>query len=255
MAETVIHGSPIDPVEEFRSWPPPTWKRSDGFDDIVYEVADGMARITINRPQVRNAFRPQTLFELSRAFELARDNVTVGAIIFTGAGPDAFCSGGDQSIRGDDGYMGNDDVARQGVGRLNVLDLQIQIRRLPKPVVASIAGYAIGGGPIPPLVCDLSIAADNARFGQTGPRVGSFDGGYGSSLLANTIGLKRAKEVWFLCRQYDAAQALEWGLVNTVVPLDDLERETVAWCRQILSLSPIALRMIKPGMKIGRAHV
>src|ERR1035438_6592311 len=255
MAETVIHGSPIDPVEEFRSWPPTTWKRSDGFDDIVFEVAEGIARITINRPQVRNAFRPQTLFELSRAFEMARDDVTVGVIILTGAGPDAFCSGGDQSIRGDDGYMGDDDVARHGVGRLNVLDLQIQIRRLPKPVIAQVAGYAIGGGHILHLVCDLSIAAENARFGQTGPKVGSFDGGYGSSLLARTIGVKRAKEVWFLCRQYDAKQALEWGLVNTVVPLEDLERETVAWCRQILSLSPIALRMIKPGMKIGRAHV
>src|SRR5580698_9814283 len=248
MAETVIQGSPIDPVEEFRSWPPPEWRRVGAFDDIIYECAEGIARITINRPEVRNAFRPQTLFELSRAFELARDNVTVGAIILTGAGPDAFCSGGDQSIRGDDGYMGDDDVARQGVGRLNVLDLQIQIRRLPKPVIAQIAGYAIGGGHILHLVCDLSIAADNARFGQTGPKVGSFDGGYGSSLLARTIGVKRAKEVWFLCRQYDAAQALEWGLVNTVVPLDDLERETVAWCRQILSLSPIALRMIKAGM-------
>src|ERR1035438_4176346 len=233
MAETVIHGSPIDPVEEFRSWPPTTWKRSDGFDDIVFEVAEGIARITINRPQVRNAFRPQTLFELSRAFEMARDDVTVGVIILTGAGPDAFCSGGDQSIRGDDGYMGDDDVARHGVGRLNVLDLQIQIRRLPKPVIAQVAGYAIGGGHILHLVCDLSIAAENARFGQTGPKVGSFDGGYGSSLLARTIGVKRAKEVWFLCRQYDAAQALEWGLVNCVVALDQLENETVAWGRPI----------------------
>jgi naphthoate synthase len=217
------------------------------YGDIIYEVSDGIARITINRPKKRNAFRPQTLFELASAFEHARDDITVGAIILTGAGPDAFCSGGDQSIRGDDGYMGEDDVARQGVGRLNVLDLQIQIRRLPKPVVASIAGYAIGGGHILHLVCDLSIAADNARFGQTGPLVGSFDGGYGSSLLARTVGAKRAKEVWFLCRQYDAATALEWGLVNTVVPLDDLERETIAWCRQILTLSPIALRMIKSG--------
>src|SRR5665213_898663 len=248
MAETVIQGSPIDPVEGFRSWPLPQWQRSDEFTDIIYEVADGIARITINRPQVRNAFRPQTLFELSNAFEHARDDITVGAIILTGAGPDAFCSGGDQSIRGTDGYMGDDEVAQHGVGRLNVLDHQIQIRRLPKPVITQIAGYAIGGGHILHLVCDVSIAADNARFGQTGPKVGSFDGGYGSSLLARTIGLKRAKEVWFLCRQYDAAQALDWGLVNTVVPLDDLERETVAWCRQILSLSPIALRMIKAGM-------
>jgi naphthoate synthase len=247
MSETVIHGSPIDPVEEFRKTPLPSFEQLGEFDDIIYEVGEGIARITINRPERRNAFRPQTLFELSDAFERARDDITVGAIILTGAGPDAFCSGGDQSIRGDDGYIGDDDVARQGVGRLNVLDLQIQIRRLPKPVLAQIAGYAIGGGHILHLVCDLSIAADNARFGQTGPRVGSFDGGYGSSLLARTIGVKRAKEVWFLCRQYDAQQALDWGLVNTVVPLHDLERETIAWCRQILTLSPIALRMLKAG--------
>jgi naphthoate synthase len=247
MATTVIEGSPHDPLEEFRSGPLPKWSASGDYRDIIYEDAEGIARITINRPEVRNAFRPQTLFELSDAFERARDDVSVGVIVLTGAGPDAFCSGGDQRIRGDDGYMGDDDVAQQGVGRLNVLDLQIQIRRLPKPVIAQIAGYAIGGGHILHLVCDLSLAADNARFGQTGPRVGSFDGGYGSSLLARTIGLKRAKEVWFLCRQYDAAQALDWGLVNTVVPLDDLERETVAWCRQILTLSPIALRMLKAG--------
>ena len=247
MPETVIHGSPIDPVEEFRSWPLPKWEARGEFNDIIYEGAEGIARITINRPERRNAFRPQTLFELSDAFERARDDTSVGAIILTGAGPDAFCSGGDQKIRGDDGYLGDDDVARQGVGRLNVLDLQIQIRRLPKPVVAQIAGYAIGGGHILHLVCDLSIAADNARFGQTGPRVGSFDGGYGSSLLARSIGVKRAKEVWFLCRQYDANQALDWGLVNTVVALADLERETVAWCRQMLTLSPIALRMLKAG--------
>jgi naphthoate synthase len=225
MPKTVIQGSPPDPLDEFRSTPLPQWRLPYEYGDIIYEVSDGIARITINRPKKRNAFRPQTLFELASAFEHARDDITVGAIILTGAGPDAFCSGGDQSIRGDDGYMGDDDVARQGVGRLNVLDLQIQIRRLPKPVVASIAGYAIGGGHILHLVCDLSIAADNARFGQTGPLVGSFDGGYGSSLLARTIGAKRAKEVWFLCRQYDAATALEWGLVNTVVALDDLENE------------------------------
>jgi naphthoate synthase len=234
-------------LDEFRAQPLPEWRASGDYRDIIYEDADGIARITINRPEVRNAFRPQTLFELANAFERARDDVTVGVIVLTGAGPDAFCSGGDQRIRGNDGYMGDDDVAEHGVGRLNVLDLQVQIRRLPKPVIAQIAGYAIGGGHILHLVCDLSLAADNARFGQTGPRVGSFDGGYGSSLLARTIGLKRAKEVWFLCRQYDAAQALEWGLVNTVVPLDDLERETVAWCRQILTLSPIALRMLKAG--------
>jgi naphthoate synthase len=247
MVTTVISGSPDDPVDEFRALAQPTWAAQGAYDDIIYESAEGMARITINRPERRNAFRPRTLFELSDAFERARDDVEVGAIILTGAGGDAFCSGGDQKIRGDDGYMGDDDVARRGVGRLNVLDLQIQIRRLPKPVIAQIAGYAIGGGHILHLVCDLSIAADNARFGQTGPRVGSFDGGYGSSLLANTIGLKRAKEVWFLCRQYDAAQALAWGLVNTVVPLETLESETVAWCRQILTLSPLALRMLKAG--------
>jgi naphthoate synthase len=247
MSETVIQGSPIDPVEEFRSWPLPQFQTLGEFDDIIYEVGEGIARITINRPERRNAFRPQTLFELSDAFERARDDISVGVIILRGAGPDAFCSGGDQKIRGDDGYMGDDDVARQGVGRLNVLDLQIQIRRLPKPVIAQVAGYAIGGGHILHLVCDLSLAADNARFGQTGPRVGSFDGGYGSSLLARTIGVKRAKEVWFLCRQYDAQQALEWGLVNTVVPVAQLESETIAWCRQILTLSPIALRMLKAG--------
>jgi naphthoate synthase len=247
MTTTVIHGLPDDPLEEYRVQALPQWERRGEYGDIIYEVAEGIARITINRPEVRNAFRPQTLFELSRAFEQARDDLTVGVIVLTGAGYDAFCSGGDQRIRGDDGYIGNDEVAHSGVGRLNVLDLQIQIRRLPKPVIAQVAGYAIGGGHILHLVCDLSLAADNARFGQTGPRVGSFDGGYGSSLLARTIGLKRAKEVWFLCRQYDAAQALDWGLVNTVVPLDDLERETVAWCRQILTLSPIALRMLKAG--------
>ncbi|NNN02213.1 MAG: 1,4-dihydroxy-2-naphthoyl-CoA synthase [Acidimicrobiaceae bacterium] len=247
MSKTVIQGSPVDPVEEFRSQPLPVFDRVGEFEDIIYEVAEGIARITIDRPERRNAFRPQTLFELSDAFERARDDISVGAIILTGSGPDAFCSGGDQKIRGDDGYIGDDEVARSGVGRLNVLDLQVQIRRLPKPVIAQIAGYAIGGGHILHLVCDLSIAAENARFGQTGPRVGSFDGGYGSSLLARTIGVKRAKEVWFLCRQYDASQALDWGLVNTVVPLEDLERETIAWCRQILTLSPIALRMLKAG--------
>ena len=247
MATTVISGPPNDPLDEFRAQALPAWERSGDYRDIIYEVAEGIARITINRPEVRNAFRPQTLFELARAFEAARDDLTVGAIVLTGAGNDAFCSGGDQSIRGDDGDMGDDEVAHHGVGRLNVLDLQVQIRRLPKPVIAQIAGYAIGGGHILHLVCDLSIAADNARFGQTGPRVGSFDGGYGSSLLARNIGVKRAKEVWFLCRQYDAATALDWGLVNTVVALDDLERETVAWCRQILTLSPMALRMLKAG--------
>ena len=246
-AQTVITGSPHDPLDELRGLPLPAFETSGDYRDIRYESAEGIARITICRPEVRNAFRPQTLFELTAAFTVARDDPEVGAIVLTGEGPDAFCSGGDQRIRGDDGYLGDDEIARKGIGRLNVLDLQIQIRRLPKPVIASVAGYAIGGGHILHLVCDLTIAADNARFGQTGPRVGSFDGGYGSSLLARTIGLKRAKEVWFLCRQYDAAQALDWGLVNTVVPLADLETETVAWCRQIMSLSPIALRMLKAG--------
>ena len=245
---TVVTGSPHDPLDALRLLEAPKWEASGSFTDIRYEVGDGIAKLTICRPERRNAFRPQTLFELTEAFTLARDNPDVGVIILCGEGPDAFCSGGDQKIRGDDGYMGDDSVAERGIGRLNVLDLQILMRRIPKPIIAMIAVCAIDGGHILPLVCDLSIAADNARFGQTGPKVGSFDGGYGSSLLARTIGLKRAKEVWFLCRQYDAAQALEWGLVNTVVPLDDLERETVAWCRQILSLSPIALRMIKAGM-------
>jgi naphthoate synthase len=246
--QTVVTGSPHDPLDDLRPLAAPKWKEEGSFTDIRYEVAEGMAKLTICRPERRNAFRPQTLFELTDAFTRARDNPEVGVIVLCGEGPDAFCSGGDQTIRGDDGYIGDDQVGQQGIGRLNVLDLQILMRRIPKPIIAMIAGYAIGGGHILHLVCDLSIAADNARFGQTGPKVGSFDGGYGSSLLARTIGLKRAKEVWFLCRQYDAAQALDWGLVNTVVPLDDLEMETVAWCRQILTLSPIALRMIKAGM-------
>lgn len=221
------------------------WKAGETYGDIRYETLDGIAKITINRPEVRNAFRPQTLTELSQAFEVARDDPSIGVIIFTGEGPMAFCSGGDQRIRGDDGYLGSDALGQSGIGRLNVLDLQIQIRRLPKPVVAMVAGYAIGGGHVLHLVCDLTIAADNARFGQTGPRVGSFDGGYGSSLLARTVGLKKAKEIWFLCRQYDAQEALDMGLVNTVVPLDKLEETTVEWCQQMLSLSPIALRMLK----------
>ena len=223
------------------------WARQGDYQDIAYERADGIAKLTICRPEVRNAFRPQTLFELSRAFDVARDDPEIGVVVLTGQGPDAFCSGGDQRIRGEDGYIGDDAVAERGIGRLNVLDLQVQIRRLPKPVIAMVAGYAIGGGHVLHLVCDLTIAADNARFGQTGPRVGSFDGGYGAGLLARTIGLKRAKEIWFLCRQYDAAQALEWGLVNAVVPLARLEDVTVEWCREILALSPIALRMLKAG--------
>jgi len=224
------------------------WTGHGDFDDISYETADGIAKLTIRRPEVRNAFRPQTIFELSRAFEMGRDDPEVGVIILTGEGPDAFCSGGDQRIRGDDGYLGDDEVSRRGIGRLNVLDLQIQIRRLPKPVVAMVAGCAIGGGHVLHVVCDLTVAADNARFGQTGPRVGSFDGGYGAGLLARIVGQKKAREIWFLCEQYDARQALEMGLVNKVVPLADLERETVAWCRRMLELSPLALRLVKAGL-------
>jgi naphthoate synthase len=225
----------------------PAYEPRGEYSDISYGVGEGIAKITICRPEVRNAFRPQTIIELAHAFDAARDDPSVGVIILTGEGPDAFCSGGDQRIRGEDGYMGNDAVAAHGVGRLNVLDLQIQIRRLPKPVVAMVAGYAIGGGHVLHLVCDLTICADNARFGQTGPRVGSFDAGFGAGLLARTIGVKRAKEIWFLCRQYDAAQALSMGLVNAVVPLARLEAETVSWCREMLALSPIALRMLKAG--------
>jgi naphthoate synthase len=210
------------------------------YTDIVYETAEGIAKITINRPEVRNAFRPATLFELSSAFNAARDDPQVGVIILTGAGDKAFCSGGDQRIRGDDGYLDS-----QGVGRLNVLDLQVQIRRTPKPVIAMVAGYAIGGGHVLHVCCDLTIAADNAVFGQTGPKVGSFDGGYGSWLLASTVGLKKAREIWYLCRQYSAQQALEMGLVNAVVPLDRLEEETIVWSRELLAKSPLALRMLK----------
>ena len=224
------------------------WNPAGEYVDIRYETAEGIAKITIDRPEVRNAFRPQTLFELSDAFDRARDDTEIGVIILTGEGPLAFCSGGDQRIRGDDGYIGDDAVARRGVGRLNVLDLQIQIRRLPKPVVAMVAGYAIGGGHVLHIVCDLTIAADNARFGQTGPKVGSFDGGYGSGLLARQVGQKRAREIWFLSRQYDAQQALDMGLVNTVVPLDRLEEETVSWCREMLEHSPMALRLLKASL-------
>jgi len=221
------------------------WKPEGQWRDIEYHVAEGIAKITINRPEKRNAFRPQTVTELIKAFDMARDDNEVGVIILTGKGDLAFCSGGDQSIRGDDGYMGDDEVAQKGIGRLNVLDLQVQIRRLPKPVIAMIAGFAIGGGHVLHVVCDLSIAADNAKFGQTGPRVGSFDGGYGSSLLSRQIGLKRAKEVWFMARQYDAKTALEWGLVNSVVPLADLEKETVKWAKEMLQHSPLSLRLLK----------
>ena len=224
------------------------WVAAGDYSDIEYHVAEGIAKITINRPEVRNAFRPQTLFELTDAFDRARDDDQVGVIILTGKGDKAFCSGGDQRIRGDDGYIGDDDVAHKGIGRLNVLDLQVQIRRTPKPVVAMIAGYAVGGGHVLHVVCDLSIAAENARFQQTGPKVGSFDGGYGSGLLARHVGQKRAREIWFLCRQYDAATALDWGLVNAVVPIEELEIETVQWCREMLQHSPLALRMLKASL-------
>src|SRR3712207_830189 len=218
------------------------WTQAAEFQDIRYETSgDGIAKITINRPEVRNAFRPQTIVEISQALEVAREDTTVGAIILTGEGEKAFCSGGDQRVRGDTGYV----PEGAAVGRFHVTDLHVQMRRLPKPIVAMVAGYAVGGGQVLHLVCDLSIAADNARFGQTGPRVGSFDGGFGAALLASTVGLRKAKEIWFLARQYDAQQALEMGLVNTVVPLERLEDETVQWCREMLELSPFALRLLK----------
>jgi naphthoate synthase len=239
------------------------WIAAGSYTDIRYEKSAGaggaqsaqgthptpcIAKITIDRPEVRNAFRPQTVVELSHAFERAREDTEVGVIVLTGEGPLAFCSGGDQRVRGDSGYLaedeaGNPDPTRPG--RFHVTDLHMQIRRLPKPVVAMVAGYAIGGGHVLHLVCDLTIAAENARFGQTGPRVGSFDGGFGAGLLANVVGVKKAKEIWFLCRQYDAAQALEMGLVNTVVPLERLEQETLRWCQEMLALSPFSLRLLK----------
>jgi len=219
------------------------WQPSGDYTDIIYEAAEGIAKVTINRPEVRNAFRPTTLFELSHAFNVARDDPDIGVIVLTGAGDKAFCSGGDQRIRGDDGYRDP-----HGIGRLNVLDLQIQIRRTPKPVIAMVAGYAIGGGHVLHVVCDLTIAADNARFGQTGPKVGSFDAGYGAGLLARMVGQKKAREIWFLCEQYDAQEALDMGLVNTVVPLAELEATTVEWARKMLTKSPLALRMCKAGL-------
>jgi naphthoate synthase len=221
------------------------WQSAGDYTDIRYETSEGIAKITIARPEVRNAFRPQTLIEISDALEKAREDLDVGVIVLTGEGPLAFCSGGDQRVRGDTGYMHEDDAAKRGVGRFHVTDLHIQIRRLPKPVVAMVAGYAVGGGHVLHIVCDLTIAADNARFGQTGPRVGSFDGGFGAGLLANLVGPKKAKEIWFLCRQYDAQEALDMGLVNTVVPLERLEEETVQWCREMLALSPFSLRLLK----------
>ena len=229
----------------------PQWQRTEGsenFTDVRYEIAEGMAKITINRPEVRNAFRPETLAELQSAFNMARDDDRVGVIIFTGQGDEAFCSGGDINVRGDDGYIGSDALGKKGIGRLNVLDLQVQIRRTPKPVVAMVAGWAIGGGHVLHVVCDLTIAADNAKFGQTGPMVGSFDGGYGAGLLARHVGQKKAREIWFMCRQYDAKEALDMGLVNTVVPVKELEAETVSWCREMLRHSPMALRLLKAGL-------
>ena len=221
------------------------WTTVSEFEDIRYETTDAgkIAKITINRPEVRNAFRPKTVKELLVAFDHAHEDPTVGVIILTGAGDLAFCSGGDQNVRGHAGYIGED-----GIPRLNVLDLQKKIRSLPKPVVAMVAGYAIGGGHVLHIVCDLTIAADNARFGQTGPKVGSFDGGLGSSYLARIVGQKKAREIWFLCRQYDAHQALDMGLVNTVVPLADLEKETLQWCREMLAHSPLALRCLKSAL-------
>jgi naphthoate synthase len=220
-----------------------TWAPGADYEDIRYELSgDGIAKITIDRPEVRNAFRPQTVVELSSAFERAREDPEVGVVILTGEGPLAFCSGGDQRVRGDQGY---ETEPGSGVGRFHITDLHVQIRRLPKPVVAMVAGYAVGGGHVLHLVCDLTIAADNARFGQTGPRVGSWDGGFGASLLRDLVGTKKAKEIWLLCRQYDAEQALDMGLVNAVVPLDRLEEETVGWCREMLALSPFALRLVK----------
>ena len=216
------------------------WKTAGSFEDIRYEKAEGIAKLTINRPERRNAFRPETVTELQKAFDDVRNDASIGVAILTGEGDLAFCSGGDQRVRGDGGYVGGD-----GVPRLNVLDLQRQIRTLPKPVVAMVAGYAIGGGHVLHMICDLTIAADNARFGQTGPRVGSFDGGWGAAYMARIVGQKKAREIWFLCRQYDAHEALEMGLVNTVVPLAQLEAETLVWCREMLQHSPLALRMLK----------
>jgi naphthoate synthase len=224
--------------------PVPAWTNVPGYEDIIYSKAEeGIAKITINRPEVRNAFRPETVKEMQRAFDDARDDENIGVIILTGQGREAFCSGGDQRVRGAGGYVGGDKIPR-----LNVLDLQRQIRTLPKPVVAMVAGYAIGGGHVLHMICDLTIAADNARFGQTGPKVGSFDGGYGASYMARIVGQKKAREIWFLCRQYDAQQALEMGLVNTVVPYERLEAETVQWCREMLANSPIALRFLKSAL-------
>jgi naphthoate synthase len=234
------------------TWIPAPAPAGGHFTDIRYEKSSGaggtpkgIAKITIARPEVRNAFRPRTIIEISQALEDAREDTEIGVIVLTGEGEDAFCSGGDQRVRGDSGYLNDDEAGKAGVGRFHVTDLHIQIRRLPKPVVAMVAGYAIGGGHVLHLVCDLTIAADNARFGQVGPKVGSFDGGFGAGLLANLVGPKKAKEIWFLCRQYSAEEAREMGMVNTVVPLAQLEPETVQWCREMLALSPFSLRLLK----------
>jgi len=234
---------------------PTTWTAAGEYEDIRYEKSSqpsrtGIAKITIDRPDVHNAFRPRTIVEISRALDDAREDTEIGAIVLTGAGELAFCSGGDQRVRGDSGYLAEEEMTSPStksppVGRFHVTDLHVQIRRLPKPVVAMVAGYAIGGGHVLHLVCDLTIAADNAKFGQVGPKVGSFDGGFGAGLLANVVGPKKAKEIWFLCRQYSAQQALEMGMVNTVVPLAELEAETVRWCEEMLELSPFALRLLK----------
>ena len=218
-----------------------SWSQVRVYEDIIFEKSDdGIARVPINRPQVRNAFRPLTVAEMIDAFADAREDLEIGVVILTGAGSEAFCSGGDQKVRGEAGYVGEDHIPR-----LNVLDLQHLIRYIPKPVIAAVAGYAIGGGHVLHLVCDLTVAADNARFGQTGPRVGSFDAGYGAGLLARTVGQKKAKEIWYLCRQYDAQEALAMGLVNTVVPVDRLQDEAVQWAREILAHSPTAIRFLK----------
>jgi naphthoate synthase len=231
------------------TWTPAPDLAGEEYADIRYEKSaapeEGIAKITIARPEVRNAFRPRTIIEISRALEDAREDTAVGAIVLTGDGREAFCSGGDQRVRGDSGYLDESEAGKAGIGRFHVTDLHVQIRRLPKPVVAMVAGYAIGGGQVLQLVCDLAIAAENARFGQVGPRVGSFDGGFGAGLLANVVGVRKAKEIWFLCRQYTAQEALAMGLVNTVVPLEQLEAETLRWCAEMLRLSPFALRLMK----------
>jgi naphthoate synthase len=241
LVQAIYRTNPSMEASEQVIRPGADWRPAGEYEDIRYELADGIAKITIDRPEVRNAFRPETVIEMSDAFERAQEDTSVGVIVLTGEGPLAFCSGGDQRVRGDTGYV----ASGAGVGRFHVTDLHMQIRRLPKPVVAMVAGFAVGGGHVLHVVCDLTIAAENARFGQTGPRVGSFDGGFGAGLLAKQIGAKKAREIWFLCRQYDARQALDMGLVNTVVPLDQLEEETVSWCREMLELSPFALRLLK----------